>query len=135
MAGIDRLSRLSLYLHKAARVPFVWGEFDCLCGFVSGWVDQERGGDSAGAFRGSYDDEEGAARVMEACGGMGALIGACAGEAGCTPTTEPAAGDIGMVKVGGLTAGAIRTGKGWAVLRIGGGYSVSRLRHVSAWAV
>lgn len=137
MAGVDRLSRLSLYLHKAARTPFTWGEFDCLCGFVSGWVDQERGGDCAGAFRGAYDDAEGAARVVDAFGDMAALVGRCAEAAGCTLTLEPVPGDIGVISAGEDTsAGAIKTGKGWAVLRAGGGYAVvSRLPLIRAWAV
>lgn len=65
------------YLHKAIEAhrerPFKWGETDC-CLFVLECYDALCGVDVARTYRHSYDSEESAAEVLEALGGIEAVV-------------------------------------------------------------
>lgn len=125
---------LKAYLARACRRSRGWGEFDC-CLFMADWVLEATGVDPAGAFRGGYDGVRQGMRLLRAHGGLWTLTWRLAEAAGLRLRLEQAqAGDVGVVLAGQRQAGAIRTGKGWAVLTPGG-YAVARLPALAAWEV
>lgn len=107
---------LSDYLDRASRERWVWGRHDC-CQFVRRWVEEVTGRDPAAAWR--YSTEQGAALLASRSGGLVALFGRLAETAGLAPTSEPQAGDVGVINIltgeGARHVGAICTGPGWAV--------------------
>lgn len=131
------VERLAEYLDSAARTPFVWGVFDCLL-FPADWRRLVDGVDPAERFRGTYDSERGALRILTTHGGFLGLANTEMTRAGLQPTTRPVAGDVGLVEVVSLAgpspAGAIFNGETWAVLPRGGGLAFGRYPLVKAWS-
>lgn len=66
------------------------------------------------AWRGAYDSEAEAEALIFDAGGLVALFSEGMTSAGIPETDEPAIGDIAVVSLLGLEAGAIFTGKRWA---------------------
>lgn len=125
---------LRAYLAEAARRRHAWGELDC-CLFMADWVQAVTGRDPAGPYRGAYDGPRQALRLLRAEGGLYALSWRLAEAAGLPLRLgAPQPGDVGVVLAARRQMGAIRTGKGWAVLTPGG-YAVARLPHLAAWEV
>lgn len=126
---------LSEYLDWASRQPFVWGKHDC-CQFLRRWVTQVTGSDPAEKWR--YSTQIGAALLVSRHGGLSALLGSLAREAGLSETVSPKACDVGVIRVltedGLQLVGAIFTGSGWAYLTTQG-VARSRVTPVIAWAV
>jgi hypothetical protein len=122
------------YLARACRRRFAWGEFDC-CLFMADWILERRGVDPAGALRGAYSGPRQALRIIRAAGGLRSLAAALAHSAGLPARTGVVCpDDVAVVQVGRRQAGAIRTGKGWAVLTPGG-YLVAPLPALAVWEV
>lgn len=124
---------LRSYLATAARRGLDWR---WQCGFfLADWVLEATGHDPAAAWRAAYDGPRAALRLQRELGGLWTLTYRLAGEAGLPMRlTDPQPGDVGVVLAGCRQAGAIRTGKGWAVLKRGG-YAVLRLPALGAWGV
>jgi hypothetical protein len=104
MAAVLSASAIGLpeYLSLAARRPFVWGEFDCFL-FCADWIVARFGVDPAQEFRGAYDDEKAARRLMGPRGGTLGLAEFCLARVGFLPTLTPREGDVGLADVATLS--------------------------------
>ena len=105
------MSDLSAFLRRAAAQPFGYGRLDC-CLFIADWVRETRGFDPAAAYRDRYATERHALRLVAAAGGLQALLAPCL--APLPRTSDPVAGDVGVVLAGSSELAAIRVGTGWA---------------------
>lgn len=65
--------RLTAVVGQADRVPFAWGRADCAL-FAADCVWALTQKDPAAAWRGTYEDESGAARIIAAAGGLAGLV-------------------------------------------------------------
>jgi len=139
MAGLTRVERLSAYVAAAARrrIDYAQG-WDCTAGFVARWVEQERGVDGAALWRGCYRTAEEAKKLVQAGGGLAALVGRGAAKVGLYCTVDPVPGDIAVLEAptreGAQQVAGIRTSIGWAVLT-SGGIAVGAWPVVRAWRV
>lgn len=127
-------ARLTLpeFLRVARARPFAWGRHDCAL-FAADWVLNETGHDPAAAWRGRYRSEAGAARAIEAAGGLEeAFDAALRGVWGRCP--PPAAG-VGVIEGNAGPTGAIRAGRMWAALSPAGTCTVRALdvECIAAW--
>jgi hypothetical protein len=90
------------------------GAWDCST-FPAAWVMANGLPDPMAQWRGRYDTEEAALALIDGQGGLPALFSrAMSGIDAPLNRGEPVAGDIGLVAIYGLEAGAIFTGKRWA---------------------
>lgn len=133
--------RLNEFLRAAARRPFEWGVCDC-CLFLADWIAWRDGLDPAAELRGSYSTEREMRRLLKARGGIERVVGDCARRAGLVPIAEPAAGDVGLVKVaialwrgrGVLVPlGAIAVGRGLWAIKPRRGLMVQKFPTLRAW--
>lgn len=125
MAGL-----LTDFLREAATAPHRWGEWDC-CMALANWVRARTGSDPAAHLRGAYADEAGWRRLVDEAGGMVSLVDGMAVKAGLRRGEAAAPGDLAVIDVAGLTAGAIRVERGFA-LKLDRG--LTRVRAVPAIA-
>lgn len=129
--------RLSAFLYLAGRTPFAWGRFDCSL-WLADWLVACGRPDPAAHLRGRYRTATGCARLLSRRGGLRAVIGDCAAQAGLAPTDGPQAGDVGVVDA--ITANGVRqvgglcTGARWAVLAPRG-LIVAPAQPLVAWRV
>jgi hypothetical protein len=124
---------LSEYLQAGASQPFVWGRTDC-CRWVCEWVEAKRGVDPAAAYRGSYDNEDGADLHLLAGRGLETLARRCMTEAGLSEVQTAQPGDVGVVDVLNRETLAIKTPLGWAV-KTPKGIVVRDFPVLAAWGV
>jgi hypothetical protein len=114
---------LARYLHAAGRTPFAYGSSDCGL-WLADWIRARRGVDPGAGFRGTYSTEAGCARLVRRAGGLVALLDAAFLAAGLSQAPRAQLGDVGVIAVatarGVEPAGAIRTGRRWAVRARGG---------------
>ncbi|ABD27174.1 conserved hypothetical protein [Novosphingobium aromaticivorans DSM 12444] len=97
------------FLVAASHRKHRYGEWDC-CTFPADWCIANGWPDPMAEWRGGYIDASAAddgLLPLFAAGMFGSGIGA---------TKEPVAGDVGVVSVLGQEAGAIFTGKRWALV-------------------
>jgi hypothetical protein len=134
----DVLERdLSRFLFGAASRPFELGTHDCGL-LLADWVKVRRGVDPAEPVRGLYHD----AATLDALlpfGGLPRLFDRLFLAAGLVRTIAPVVGDVAMITfVEQPPIGAIRTGRGFAMLAQGQGVCsipVKCVRTVAAWKV
>lgn len=128
---------LAGFLADSARTPFAYGRRDCGL-WMADWVRLRRGVDPAAHLRGRYHTELGCARMLKRGGGLFEVARGCFEGVGLRRTPAPKAGDVGVVEVltakGPATAGAIRTGVGWAALNPHG-VMVGETTAIAAWEV
>lgn len=114
---------LPAFLESALRRPFAWGRFDCAL-FAGAWAEALTGVDAGAPWRGRYSTALGCARLLKREGGLVAVMDRGAMLAGFTPTRTAFAGCVGAVAVTGPRgpdlAGAVFTGRRWALLTPGG---------------
>lgn len=103
------MNGLSEYLREAGRKPFAWGGLDpasradCDCmRFIVDWVERVMGVDPLAEYRGTYDTERGARRIMKAAGGPVAFVESLLEPVGMRRIAISAQhpGDVGLVHVG-----------------------------------
>lgn len=109
------MTDLGEYLKLCGHKRRIDGEHDCAT-FPANWVLESRGFDPMAKWRGTYADESAAVYIIEAAGGLAALF-----DEGLSPRIhrrigEPQLGDIGVVRIQHTYAGAIFTGKRWAIV-------------------
>lgn len=105
------MADLGQYLMEVGGRPWMWGKADC-CTFPADWLVLCGMPDPMAPWRGAYDSEEGCAALLKDAGGLMPLWLMGLGEpAYC----EPNIGNVGIVQMWGHEAGAIFTGKRWAV--------------------
>lgn len=114
-----RTARLRAYLAEGSRLPFIWGERDCIA-WPAQWLAQERGADVIAAIRGAYDSRLSCARFLRRQGGLLALARREMAAAGCVETAGPQCGDVGIVSTFAGPMGAIRAGSSWALKAVDG---------------
>lgn len=86
------------FIASRIAVPFSWGHQDC-CLFAADGIEVMTGRDPAATFRGAYKEAMGAARVMQALGGLEAIADRYAGMR--VSPEHAQIGDIGLVSNGG----------------------------------
>lgn len=131
----DWPSRLAAALDAARDKPFRWGEFDCGL-FAGDCVLAMTDVDPVAAYRGQYDDEDGARATMLALtgGGLRAVWTAALGPA-LNNTRFAKRGDVVLVDIGGVEATGIVAGSRVACLSEAGLVMVPAHRIVAAWGV
>lgn len=128
------LIALAAHLAGGAARPFAWGDCDC-CSWVCDWVLARRSIDPASPWRGRYRSARGALRQIRRGGGdFLSVVSDAMTEAGLAVTTEPRAGDVGVVLTEQGAALAIRTRLGWAC-KSESGVVVAPFMMLKAWAV
>lgn len=101
--------RFDALVAERMHTPYAWGEHDC-CLWTADSVLAVSGVDHAAAWRGTYADAAGGARLLAELGGLSALA-AMAGDP-ILPLMA-AVGDIGIVEHGGRQSLAVCTGDCW----------------------
>lgn len=87
---------LSAFLEEVQRRAWRWGEHDCFL-IMCDWIALRRGFDPGSAYRGAYDTERGAQRIMVAAGGLRCIVrSVLAGRLG--EVDRPREGDVGVVR-------------------------------------
>lgn len=127
------MPQLAGHLRIGATRPFAWGDCDC-CLWVCDWIASVRGVDPMASWRGRYSTKRGAYRRIRRGGGFQPTVRAEMAAVGLLETTEPKAGDIGMVQTYQGEALAIRTATGWAC-KSPRGLVVGQFSVLTAWAV
>lgn len=142
MAGVltadapSRQVRVSAFVSDATRTAFAPGRRDCLL-WLADWLIELGHRDYVAAWRGTYSSIEEMDAILERHGGPIALIEAA--HAGALRRVGSAeVGDVGVIRVatpaGPRQVGAIRAGRGWAVLKSSGGVWISaRLTPAAVW--
>jgi hypothetical protein len=106
----DWNSRFAGLVSAVQARPFAWGEHDC-CLWAADAVQALTGADPAGDLRGTYQTEQGAARVLLRIGGLVAAGARC----GCEiDLRRVIAGDVGLVRwPDGVECLGVRGAKAW----------------------
>jgi len=123
---------LHTFLLDAARSDHVWSQSDCAM-TIANWWRCKHGFDPGADLRGSYHTEEACLAVIEREGGMVGVVGSRALRAGALSTTDPCAGDIGVVSVHGLQFAAILGPTGRWMVKSAHGLAGYRCSPVAAW--
>jgi len=89
----DWMVRLDALVCAFRERPFAWGDHDC-CTVAAAVVEACTGADVMGDLRGRYSTALGAARLIEAEGGMAAMLAARLGTEVAVSMAQ--AGDIGL---------------------------------------
>lgn len=126
-------------LHHWLSRPFVWGECDCMI-VLGDWVKAVKGIDPVEEIRYTYDSKFSCQRATGFFTDPVGVVRRFAEEkAGLSPTDDPVKGDVGVIEVpvdGKLeAAGAIFTGKSWAVKAPFGTTTTQPIRVLAAWSV
>ncbi len=106
----DWQSRLQACLAERRALAFEWGQQDCVL-FAADCAGACTGVDPAAAYRGTYSDAVGAARLVQSLGGMQAI-----GDAHLGARVSPRlarVGDIGLVLNDGRECFAVCIGAMW----------------------
>jgi hypothetical protein len=126
------MDHLDQFLADERGSPFVWGDDDC-CLFIGRWVAAATGRRFMDDWTGTYGDEIGARRRLDAVGGAPSMFTGYLG----APVTPALAvrGDIGVKSYDGWHMAMICTGRMWAAKRLKGGVSMLRIVPDMAWRV
>lgn len=115
----DWMLRFDALVKGRHRSAYRWGEHDC-CMWAADCVEAVTGHDPASAFRGAYTDEDGAAAVLAAHGGIAGLASRLLG-----PSVDPrfaCTGDVGLMVPldGGGSALCVCAGEHWLAAGVRG---------------
>lgn len=126
---------LTRFLVARTGRPFAWGVDDCAL-MVADWWRDRHGIDPAAALRGTYASADEKRAVVEAAGGLAALVGRLAEAAGAMPAGDPGRGDFGVIRVGGHEAAGIMSSDRYWAVRAPDGVSFWRSPDVlTAWGI
>jgi hypothetical protein len=95
------------------------GVWDC-ASLPAAWVMECGYGDPMAAWRGLYDTEEAAQRLIRDAGGLTSLFAEGLSTVGIDKPGDPVSGDIAVLNVMTEQAGAIWTGRRWALAGLNG---------------
>ena len=135
------MTPLQAEMHRWARMPFVWGESDCVL-VCADWVRQCRGVDPAASMRGAYSSPQELNRRFGWLYDPLAVLEPRMTDAGLPATETPLVGDVGLVlqsSGGGVQAwhqGGVCLGNGiWAVKGMEGVGAHVPAHILRAWSV
>lgn len=95
---------LGEYLNECRKKPFVWGEHDCIL-FAAKAIEVITGENLYNSYLG-YTDEKGAQEVLQAHGGLSAIVRSHLGE-GEKNFKMAHRGDLALMKLGRETIGIV----------------------------
>lgn len=78
------------------------------------WAIELCGRDPMAAWRGAYASDEKGDQLADQAGGLSVLFDRGFSAIGWSETDELRAGDVGVIRIAGLQAGAIFAGERWA---------------------
>ncbi len=114
--------QLAEFLRFHGEKPWQPGQVDC-CLFLADWAVCLGYPDPAAHLRGTYHDDDGFRRIIEAAGGVAAVVGLCASSINAKRVQRPLCGSIGVIGSQSnihRQFGAIHDGEGWNVRFIDG---------------
>lgn len=127
--------KLAEFLASLAREPFSYGRCDCAL-VLGRWWETNHGIDPAAHLIGAYADKDGCADVLVANRGLLRLVFTICREIGAVRTRDPKPGDFGVVRMGRLHFGAIRTASGkWAIKASNGLIVTGDCRPLAMWSI
>lgn len=106
---------LGAFLLAAGSRKRIAGVWDCCC-LPCDWAIENGWPDPMAEWRGAYSTEEEGEALISDAGGLVTLFERGMGQAGLPRIAEPRAGDVGVICLHDVEAGAIFTGKRWAVV-------------------
>lgn len=110
------MADLAAFLLDAGQRRRIPNEWDC-CAFPAAWAMANGWSDPMKYWRGAYSTEEMGLAFIKDAGGLVALFDCGMASAGIPRVTGgPLPGDIGVLSVGEHQAGAVFTGKRWAMV-------------------
>ena len=122
---------LEALVRQRRRMPFAWGVQDCGL-WAADCVQAVTGEDIAADLRGTYKDEQGAARVLKRLGGVAGIAAARLG-----PAVGPSSaqiGDVVLVQFVGRDTLAVCMGNGTAMAPgVAGLVAVPTAQALRAW--
>lgn len=116
--------------------PHEWSVVDCSI-VLADWGLANGYPDVAAHLRGTYATAEGCRAVIEAAGGVLALVTGCAATAGLDAIARPEPGAVGVIGAAGNIYrqwGAIFDGAGWQV-RLGSGFVAVKAAPIGVWRI
>ncbi|PZQ18958.1 MAG: hypothetical protein DI565_00710 [Ancylobacter novellus] len=129
---------LKAFLSDLRRKDFALGSVDCGLSLADWWL-AVHGVDPAADLRADYASEAEVEQIFFRHGCLPRLVAKRAAAVGARRTRRPVAGDIAVIRVFGVWAGAIMTETGWWAVKRGPGLSHVRPervdRLVAAWSV
>lgn len=126
---------LTITLARWNSVPFSWGQRDDCAMSVFAHCELVTGRDAGTEWRGAYDDEESALRVIKAAGGMLAGMDKGLTGIGLERTETPKRGDPICARIGEHEFAGIYLGD-WSTFRIVGRGRVDLpVKPAAAWAL
>lgn len=126
---------LAVTLARWDTVPFSWGQQDDCAMSVFAHCELVTGRDAGAEWRGSYDDEESALRVIASAGGMLAGMDKGLTGIGLKRTGTPKRGDPVCARVGEHEIAGIYLGE-WSAFRLyGRGRIDVPVKPAAAWAL
>ena len=136
------MNDLQEWLAETSSMRFIWGEWDCMLE-VFDWVKACSGLDLGVTWRGRYSDADDCRAMLKPSGGLVTTMRHAFALNGFSETAEPAAGDVGLVRVPWqhksraihVPAGAIMLPSGRWRACTEGGHVFSRFPLISAWKV
>jgi len=133
------MSRIDEFTRILARLPFVYGRHDCALVLADWWMYLHSSQhDPAYHLRGTYSTEEECCRVLEDHGGLARVVRGIALSVGATRSSDPAPGDVSVVRILDRHWCAIMSSSGRWVMKTGAGISSpdsSSLRVVCCWRI
>ncbi len=131
---MNKYSKLAAYMRSRADMPFAWGANDC-CTFAADWVRAATGRDPMGALRGAYVDEDSAAHMLAAPGGLARLVTTWLATDPLPFVTTAQRGDIVLYESGVGPALGICIGDKFAAMRENGVGYFSMRHALKSWRV
>ena len=121
---------LSAVIRACWNAPFAWGEHDCVM-FAADCVQAITGSDPAAEYRGKYETEVGAAKLMKRSGGLREMATAALGDE-ISPALATL-GDVGLHEVDEAPALAICAGTHWLAAGPNGLVALQHDSIVTSW--
>lgn len=115
--------------------PMAWGVDDCSL-LLADWWRANHGADPAAHLRGTYSSESEKAAIVDAAGGLVALVAEIASAAGARSSAANEDGSFGVIALGDrVLVSGIRSGRFWAVRSETGIAFTSRAKLLRGWSV
>jgi hypothetical protein len=128
----DWPERLMRFLAERRRVPFDWGQHDCVL-FACSWIEEATGADPLGDLRGQWTDAASAVRLLRDLGGLRAAVESKMGEP--IPVLMAQRGDLALIEREDERGLGVVVGADVAVLTPAGIGFVALSEASAAWRV